>query len=127
MLPPSPAAEVSPRVPLRRSLLLSASALVLASLAAFVVSLYAFVYRPLAHDLAAAQLGVASEQVEARLRTLVSRAEAVARFNHDWGRKGLIDATHVERVNDLLRATKGRRLPYKTLIDAGVGTDELKP
>src|SRR5205809_265047 len=55
MSSPSPVAEVSPRVPLRRSLLLSASALVLASLAAFVVSLYAFVYRPLAQDVAAGQ------------------------------------------------------------------------
>ena len=125
MLPPSPAAEVSPRVPLRRSLLLSASALVLASLAAFVVSLYAFVYRPLAHDLAAAQLGVASEQVEARLRTLVSRAEAVARFNHDWGRKGLIDATHVERVNDLLLPLLRRGPQLSSMVVAHQSGREL--
>jgi signal transduction histidine kinase/DNA-binding response OmpR family regulator/HPt (histidine-containing phosphotransfer) domain-containing protein len=95
--------ERSPRIPLRRSLVLSASVIVLISLAAFVASLYVLVYRPLVHELAAAQLGVVSEQVEARLRTLVSRAEAVARIGHDWGARGLIDIEHAERFNDLMR------------------------
>jgi len=125
MSSPSPAPEASARVPLRRSLLLSASALVLASLAAFVVSLYAFVYRPLAQDVAAAQLGVASEQVEARLRTLVGRAEAVARINHDWGRSGLIDATHVERVNELLLPLLRRGPQLSSMVVAHESGREL--
>jgi hypothetical protein len=48
-------------------------------------------------DLASAQLSLVSEQVEAQLRTLVNRAEAIAHLNHDWGQRGLIDTEHAER------------------------------
>jgi len=64
--PPHPSS-----VTLRRGLVITAFAIVLGALAIFVAGTYAFVYRPLTQDLAAAQLRVVSEQVEARLRTLV--------------------------------------------------------
>lgn len=98
-----PSAEDSSRTPLQRSLVRSASAIALFSLAIFIGSVYFLVLLPLAHELASAQLGVTSEQVAARLRTLIARAEAVAHINRDWGRRGLIDIEHAQRYNDLLR------------------------
>ena len=89
-------------VTLRRSLVIAAFAIVLGSLAVFVAAIYAFVYRPLTQDLATAQLRVVSEQVEARLRTLVDRVEAIARLNRDWGRRGLIDTEKPERFNTMM-------------------------
>jgi signal transduction histidine kinase/DNA-binding response OmpR family regulator/HPt (histidine-containing phosphotransfer) domain-containing protein len=98
-----PSAEHSPRTPLQRSLVRSASAIALFSLTIFIGSVYFLVLLPLAHELASAQLSVASEQVAARLRTLIARAEAVAHINRGWGRRGLIDIEHAQRYNDLLR------------------------
>ena len=87
---------------LRTSLIRASFALVLFALLAVIAGTYAFVYLPLAHDLATTQLRLASEQVEGRLRTLVDRVEAVARLNHEWGRRGLIDIDHPEHFDELL-------------------------
>ena len=64
-----PSAEDPSRIPLQRSLVRSASAIALFSLTIFIGSVYFLVLLPLAHELAAAQLSAASEQVAARLRT----------------------------------------------------------
>ncbi|HSV69884.1 MAG TPA: response regulator [Methylibium sp.] len=91
------------QAPLRRSLVLHAFAFLLVALAVLAAALYAFAYRPLVDDLAVAQMRITSEQVEARLRTLVQRVEAVVRLNREWGERGLIDITDPERYNALLQ------------------------
>ena len=68
---------------IRRSLVISDAALVLVTLLVFLAGAYGLVYRPLAHGLAASQMEVSSQQVEARLATLVQRVEAIARLHHD--------------------------------------------
>jgi signal transduction histidine kinase len=94
-----------PRSPgsIRRSLLLSDVLLVLVALLAFLIGAFGLVYLPLAHELAAAQMEVSSQQVESRLDTVVRRVEAVARLNHDWGERGLIDVEHLARFNAMMR------------------------
>jgi len=100
---PAPMAPLVPGATLRRSMVLTAFGLVLVALAAFIAGLYVFVYVPLTHDLATAQLRVVSEQVEGRLATLVNRVEAIARLNHDWGRQGLFDVGDPVRFNRVYR------------------------
>ena len=65
------------------------AAIALFALTIFSASVYLLVFRPLVHELTTAQLRVASEQVSARLRTLIARAEAVSHLNHDWGQNKL--------------------------------------
>ncbi|HJV94655.1 MAG TPA: hypothetical protein VJ608_01405, partial [Albitalea sp.] len=89
-------------LPLRDGMVRAAFAIVLVAMSTFVISLYAFVYVPLTHDLGRAQLGIASEQVEGRLTTLVRRVEAVARLNHDWGQRGVIDIGDAQRFNRVM-------------------------
>jgi len=93
------------RVPpgsIRRSLLLSDMLLVLLALLVFLAGAWGLVYLPLAEDLAAAQMGQSSQQVQARLNALVKRVEAVAQANRDWGRRGLLDVDNVDRFNNML-------------------------
>ncbi|NRF68845.1 response regulator [Aquincola sp. S2] len=89
-------------VPLRRSLVAAAFFAVFASLLVFLAATHVFVVRPSIDDLASAQLRLASGRVEADMRTLVQRIEAVVRVNRDWGRRGLIDETDALRFDTLL-------------------------
>src|SRR5262245_21379413 len=90
-------------VPLRRSLIIAASFIALATLGAFLASGYVFVYVPATHEVATTSLGEASRQVETHLHTMVQRVERAARLSHDWGSQGLIDIENVERFNKLMR------------------------
>jgi signal transduction histidine kinase/CheY-like chemotaxis protein len=92
-----------PLVPLRRSLIVAAFTIVLAAMAAFLTSVYFVVYVPIARDLAATAMLTSSQQVEARMLTLVRRLEAIVGLNHDLGTRGLIDLDDPRRFNDLLR------------------------
>src|SRR5882672_3139847 len=120
-----PAAERAPRATLRTSMVLAAFTLVLAALASFILGLYVFVYLPLAHDLATAQLRIVSEQVEGRLRNLVNRVEAIARLNHDWGREGVIDLGSQTRFNELYRPIIERGPQLSSVVMANESGREL--
>ena len=95
--------EPTKPIPLRRSLMRATFMLATESLLAFAVALYAFVWVPVSGDLATAQLRIASDRVDARMRTLVRRVESIARLNHDWGRNGLLDLTDPGSFDRLLR------------------------
>ena len=81
-----------------RSFVVSALLVSAAALLALLVSAYFFVYRPYRGVIAAAQLNLVAQQVQTRLRTIVQRAEAVAELRRDYGRNGLIDLDHVDRL-----------------------------
>ncbi len=120
---PLPAA--APRATLSRSMVLAAFGLVLVALAGFIAGLYVFVYLPLTHDLATAQLRIVSEQVEGRLRTLVNRVESIARLNRDWGRQGLPDLDHPARFNQLYRPLIERGPQLSSVVVAHESGREL--
>ncbi|HJW11657.1 MAG TPA: response regulator, partial [Albitalea sp.] len=112
-------------LPLRDGMVRAAFAIVLVTLGAFVVSLYAFVYVPLTHDLGLAQLGIASEQVEGRLTTLVRRVEAIARLNHDWGQRGVIDIGDAQRFNRVMQPLIERGPQISSFVVANESGREL--
>jgi len=68
------------------------------ALLALLTSAYLFVYKPYRGQIATAQLNVVAQQVQAKLRTIVLRVEAVARLRRDYGRSGLIDLDHVDHL-----------------------------
>ncbi len=75
--------------------------MVSAALFIFIAGAYLFAFRPFIQNLATAQLENSSQQVEARLQTLVRRVEAIVRLNHDWGIAGLLELDHPEAINHL--------------------------
>ncbi|MBL0729344.1 response regulator [Piscinibacter sp. HJYY11] len=113
------------RTPLRRSLLIAAFTLVFGALLGFIALLYAFVVRPASDDLALAQLRGASDQVEARLRTLVSRVEAIALLNRDWGLGGLVDLDEPRQFNTLFQPLLERGPELSSMVVANATGREL--
>lgn len=69
-----------------------------AALLALLISAYVFVYEPYESRIAAAQLNLVAQQVQAKLLTIVLRVEAVAKLRRDYGRSGLIDLDHVDQL-----------------------------
>ena len=113
------------RIPLRRSLLMAAFTLVFGALLAFIVLLYAVVVRPISADLAASQLTAASDQVGSRLRTLVSRVEAIARMNREWGSAGLIDLDEPRAFNALYQPILAHGPQLSSMVVASATGREL--
>ncbi len=113
------------RIPLRRSLLMAAFTLVFGALLGFIALLYAFVVRPASDDLAVSQLRGASEQVEARLRTLVSRVEAIVQLNRDWGLGGLVDLDEPRHFNALFQPLLERGPQLSSMVVANASGREL--
>jgi signal transduction histidine kinase/CheY-like chemotaxis protein len=110
---------------IRRSLLLSDLLLVGVALLAFLVGAYALVYLPLARELAAVHMQIASQQVESQLYTLVRRVEAVSRIHRDWGARGLIDIADPARYNALLRPLLERGPDLSSIVVARESGREL--
>ena len=79
-------------------------ALMLASLALFALACYLLVLRPAEDDLARAQMGLVSEQVEARLQRLLQGIETTLRSGKDYLQNGGIDADSLARFNDFFFA-----------------------
>ena len=76
---------------------LTITSLVLLALGA---AAYFFVYEPSRRALASTELNAAFDAVDAQLRQLIVRAEAIARIRRDWGVSGLID---LGRPQDIVR------------------------
>ncbi|HEX6707797.1 MAG TPA: response regulator [Albitalea sp.] len=110
---------------IRRSLVLTDAALVLVTLVVFLAGAYGLVYRPQAHGLAASQMEVSSQQVEARLNTLIQRVEAIAHLSHDWGRRGQFDLDHLARFNGLYRPILERGPDLSSVVLAAESGREL--
>ena len=87
---------------LRRSLIGATWGIALVVLAVFLTSVYFLVYRPAAEELATAQLRIASQEIEAKLQTLVRRVEAVAHHTRTWGQSGLIDLDQLDHLHRLM-------------------------
>jgi signal transduction histidine kinase/DNA-binding response OmpR family regulator/HPt (histidine-containing phosphotransfer) domain-containing protein len=117
--------EQTRRVPLRRSLVLAAFTLASASLLAFACALYAFVWVPASRDLATAQLRIGSEQVEAAMRALVRRVEAIAHLDHDWGLAGLVDLGDPGGFDKLFRPVLQRGTDLSSVVVADESGREL--
>jgi signal transduction histidine kinase/DNA-binding response OmpR family regulator len=115
----------SARIPLRRSLLMAAFTLVFGALLGFIALFYAVVVRPAIDDLAVAQLRGASEQVEARLRALVSRVEAIVLLNRDWGLGGLVDLGEPRHFNTLFQPLLERGPQLSSMVVANANGREL--
>src|SRR5258708_15125916 len=88
---------------LRRSLIVAAFGIAFMVLGSFLGSVYFVFYKPWARELAITQLRAASQQIEARLQSIVHRVEAVAIISRDWGARGLFDVQRPEPFNDLFR------------------------
>ncbi len=80
---------------LRRSLIVAAFGIAFMVLGSFLGSVYFVFYKPWARELAITQLRAASQQIEARLQSIVHR--------RDWGARGLFDVQRPEPFNDLFR------------------------
>ncbi|HEY1394205.1 MAG TPA: response regulator [Methylibium sp.] len=86
--------------PIAQSLLVWSTLLASFALVLSIVAAQLLVYEPARRSLAAAELTDAADRVEAQLRTIVQRVEAIATLRRDWGSSGLID---LDRVPELVR------------------------
>ncbi len=82
------------------SLILRTGLLILFALASFTLVSYHQFARPTVDRLAEAQMGLMSEQLEARLSRLVSSVETTLRTSQGWGRAGHLDHAQLLRFNE---------------------------
>jgi len=80
------------RPSIQRSLLVSSLCTATVVLLLSAAAAQAFVYAPVQRALAAAQLRVATQAVDADFAALFQRIETIARLRADWGQAGLINA-----------------------------------
>ena len=83
--------------------MIAAFAIAFVVLGIFLGSVYTLFYKPWARQLAISKLREASQQIEARLQTLVRRVESVARIDREWGAAGLFDVQRPEALDKLFR------------------------
>jgi signal transduction histidine kinase/CheY-like chemotaxis protein len=98
-VPPPPSACISVRL----GLTIGTFGVALAMLLGLLLGLYAFVVRPLLHELASKELREGSREVSTSLQMLVRRVEALAALNRAWGREGLVDIGSAPRFDALFR------------------------
>ncbi|MBK7415174.1 MAG: hypothetical protein IPJ38_08785 [Dechloromonas sp.] len=82
------------------SLILQFGLLMLLALAVFGAGSYRLIVRPTVDDLARAQMGLVSEQLEARLSRLLQTVEVTLRSSRGWGVNGDLDHTPITRFNE---------------------------
>ena len=82
------------------SLILQFGLLMLLALAVFAAGSYRLIVRPTVDDLARAQMGLVSEQLEARLSRLLQTVEITLRSSRGWGVNGDLDHTPITRFNE---------------------------
>ena len=82
------------------SLILQFGLLMLLALAVFAAGSYRLIVRPAVNDLAQAQMGLVSEQLEARLSRMLQTVEATLRSSRGWGVNGDLDHAQLTRFNE---------------------------
>ncbi|MBL8490058.1 MAG: hypothetical protein JNM82_04695, partial [Rhodocyclaceae bacterium] len=82
------------------SLILRIGLLILVSLAVFAAASHRLILLPTAGALAEAQMGMVSEQLEARVARLLQTVEATLRSSRGWGMNGDLDHSQLPRFNE---------------------------
>ena len=90
----------SGRPRIANSLILRIGLLILASLAIFAAGAYRLILLPTVGSLAEAQMGLVSEQLEARVVRLLQSVEATLRSSRGWGMHGDLDQDRLLRFNE---------------------------
>ncbi len=81
-------------------LILRIGLLILVSLAVFAAASHRLILLPTAGSLAEAQMGLVSEQLEARVARLLQTVEATLRSSRGWGMNGDLDHSQLPRFNE---------------------------
>lgn len=81
------------------SLVLRISGLILIALSVFAVGSYRLVVRPAIQGLAQAEMGLVSQQVDARVQNLLGSVEVTLRSSQGWGKEGALDHSQLLRFN----------------------------
>jgi two-component system, sensor histidine kinase and response regulator len=89
------------RLSIRFSLILRGALIVLATLMLFAASAYYLAVVPAMHELAEAQMGQASDQLDARLRRLLEGVETTLETSRQWGADGLLAHDRLRQFNAL--------------------------
>ena len=103
-----PTHKERPRI--ANSLILRIGLLILASLAVFAAASYSLILQPTVGSLAEAQMGLVSEQLEARVARLLQTVEATLRSSRGWGMDGDLDHARLLRFNEFFFAGGSRRV-----------------
>ena len=82
------------------SLILRIGLLILLALAVFAAGSYRLIVKPTIRDLAEAQMGQVSEQLEARVSRLLQTVEVTLRSSRGWGANGDLDHARLQRFNE---------------------------
>ncbi len=94
-----------PNFPFRKpsftnSLIVRIALLIVFALAVFAAGSYHFIIRPTINSLANAQMGLVSQQLEARVGLLLKTVETTLRSSRDWGANGALDQSQLLRFNE---------------------------
>ncbi|HEX5805445.1 MAG TPA: response regulator [Macromonas sp.] len=80
--------------------MLRTSGLILIALVVFALGSYRLLVRPTVQGLAQAEMGLVSEQVDARIQYLLGSVEVTLRSSRSWGLDGALDHNQVWRFNE---------------------------
>jgi PAS domain S-box-containing protein len=82
------------------SLVVRTGGLILLSLAVFALGSYRLIIQPTVSGLAQAEMGLVSQQVEARIQRLFESVEVTLRSSWGWGMNGDLDHSQLSRFNE---------------------------
>jgi PAS domain S-box-containing protein len=82
------------------SLIVRIALMILFALAVFAAGSYHFIVRPGINNLADAQMGMVSQQLEARVSLLLKTVETTLRTSRGWGENGDLDQSQLARFNE---------------------------
>ncbi len=82
------------------SLVVRTSGLILLSLAVFALGSYRLVVMPAVNGLAQAEMGLVSQQLDARIQRLFESVEVTLRSSQGWGMNGDLDHNQLSRFNE---------------------------
>ncbi|HMX17360.1 MAG TPA: PAS domain S-box protein, partial [Rhodocyclaceae bacterium] len=107
------------------SLILRIGLLILASLAVFAAASYRLILQPTVGSLAEAQMGLVSEQLEARVARLLQTVEATLRSSRGWGMDGDLDHARLLRFNEFFFPIIAHHSEINSVIFADEGGREI--
>jgi signal transduction histidine kinase/DNA-binding response OmpR family regulator len=97
-----PARSLSGGGSIARSFVISTLAITSIALLALGTAAQVYVYEPARRALESKELGAAFDAVDAQLRQVIVRVEAIARVRRDWGASGLIDVSSPQSLVELV-------------------------